>query len=116
MTRQGKTPVRGIRVDTETWQAALTAAFDRRESLPEVIRAFLVEYIRGPSDSEAVPDDGGDVRACPRCHALVLAKDEGAHGYWHGRLRDALAYVDAKLPADPLSPYPSVSEAYGSSL
>ena len=38
------TPRRTIRIDDETWEAALAAAQERGESLPEAIRAFLKRY------------------------------------------------------------------------
>jgi antitoxin component of RelBE/YafQ-DinJ toxin-antitoxin module len=44
--KRGKTPVRGIRIDTETWQAAQRAADERNEDLPDVIRAFLKRYAK----------------------------------------------------------------------
>jgi antitoxin component of RelBE/YafQ-DinJ toxin-antitoxin module len=46
MARRGRTPVRGIRIDTETWQAAQRTADERNEDLPDVIRAFLKRYAR----------------------------------------------------------------------
>jgi aminoglycoside/choline kinase family phosphotransferase len=46
MVRRGKTPVRGIRIDQETWDAAQATADARNENLPEQIRAFLKRYAR----------------------------------------------------------------------
>jgi antitoxin component of RelBE/YafQ-DinJ toxin-antitoxin module len=46
MARRGKTPVRGIRIDDETWKAAQAAADARNEELPDVIRAFLKRYAK----------------------------------------------------------------------
>lgn len=38
-------PLRAIRVPDELWQAALTKAQDRNESLSEVIRVALRRYV-----------------------------------------------------------------------
>jgi hypothetical protein len=46
MAKRGKTPVRGIRVDQATWDAAQEAADARNENLPEAIRAFLIRYAK----------------------------------------------------------------------
>jgi hypothetical protein len=46
MARRGKTPVRGIRIDKPTWDAAQQTADARNENLPEEIRAFLKRYAR----------------------------------------------------------------------
>ena len=39
------TPLRNIRIDDELWQAAAEVANERQESLSEVMRQFLRDYI-----------------------------------------------------------------------
>ncbi len=43
---ENHTPRRTIRVDVETWNAALNVAQSQGESLSDVIRAFLKRYIK----------------------------------------------------------------------
>lgn len=43
---QPKTPIRGLRVPDELWQAAQAVAAERGESLSEVIRAALARYVK----------------------------------------------------------------------
>jgi antitoxin component of RelBE/YafQ-DinJ toxin-antitoxin module len=43
---ENHTPRRTIRVDVDTWNAALEAAQNQGESLSDVIRAFLKRYIK----------------------------------------------------------------------
>ena len=40
------TPLRNIRVDDELWEAAKEAAASRGQTLSEVIRAALGQYVR----------------------------------------------------------------------
>jgi predicted transcriptional regulator len=43
---QPKTPQRAIRIPDDLWQAAKSIARDRGETLSEVIRDALAEYVR----------------------------------------------------------------------
>lgn len=40
-----ETKVRGVRVDDELWEKALTKAQERRESVADVIRRALLAYV-----------------------------------------------------------------------
>ena len=42
-----RTPARTVRVDDELWEAAQRKASDRNETLSDVIRRLLREWIRG---------------------------------------------------------------------
>lgn len=46
MTARRGTPVRTIRVDDETWEAAQRIAADRGEDLSGVMRRALERYVR----------------------------------------------------------------------
>lgn len=41
------TPLRNVRVADDLWQAAMSKALDRGESLSEVIRRALEKYVKG---------------------------------------------------------------------
>lgn len=43
---QPKTPLRAIRVPDDLWKAAKAVAKERGETLSDVMRAALVEYVR----------------------------------------------------------------------
>jgi hypothetical protein len=45
-TAGGTPPARAIRVPDDLWEAARKVAADDGETLPEVIRRFLVSYVR----------------------------------------------------------------------
>jgi hypothetical protein len=66
MARRGKTPVRGIRIDIETWQAAQRTADERNEDLPDVIRAFLRRYAR-----TAKPTPADRAWTCHECDRRI---------------------------------------------
>ncbi len=41
------TPLRNVRVADDLWQAAMSKALDRGETLSEVIRRALEKYVKG---------------------------------------------------------------------
>ena len=47
--KESHTPQRTIRVDDETWDAALEAAESRGETVSEAIRKFLKRYAKSGS-------------------------------------------------------------------
>ena len=47
MPNAPKTPSRNVRVPDHLWDAAMSKALDRDESLSEVIRRALEEYVKG---------------------------------------------------------------------
>lgn len=47
MPNAPKTPSRNVRVPDDLWDAAMSKALDRGESLSEVIRRALEKYVKG---------------------------------------------------------------------
>jgi hypothetical protein len=47
LTMPDGTPLRNVRVADDLWRAAMSKALDRGESLSEVIRRALEEYVKG---------------------------------------------------------------------
>jgi predicted DNA binding CopG/RHH family protein len=47
MPMPNPTPLRNVRVPDDLWQAAMSKASDRGETLSEVIRRALEKYVKG---------------------------------------------------------------------
>jgi predicted HicB family RNase H-like nuclease len=52
MPNQPKTPIRTVRVGGPLWEAAQKAAAERGESVSDVVRRALAEYVLGTTDFE----------------------------------------------------------------